>query len=622
MAPYSPSILARIRSRQGNTEFVDASGSPFSSIHTRSGSGSTDNSAGSRSKYTLFPPPDPSLEPNLPLLMAAKAVIVAKSVPNLKTPLESGDAFNSQISLVIRTPSKSETAIKEMMKKLSQQGEYKQRSVSFKIQEKLKRLISKKSVSPVISCTSDGYCVLQEATVRTQECVNLEATNDSKKIPRMHMPGQSFENAGLSAEALDPDFHSQKSGHKVIRRVKSEADFSPKISRLLGASGAGISKDSTTSLSSITSAAIGDPPTELPPTPAHRFTKKTHLKDPFVEFPQREDSLGFSTAFGESSNTERDSNLLKERLYIRTSRGDKTLSRISLATSQELSFMEDGLVVRQRCLGDDSYQDSLRGPPEDDIIDAYSTFGDENEQQSNQQPSQSRYSCSESNGQTATPDLSFSSIVHEHRGTTELESPTSSVQSSVLTTASPASSSGYPSRYPLDEPEVVEREILDDFIDSLAQRGSPVGKSRRSAPGALQSPQQYRRNTQLHEKSRIENVHMKLSDVVTKNKVLDFGSTLGLGEFVLRSLDGYLLRIGGETQKTQRQRSLLQEQKSRLASAISDAERARETLETEKKCLEIEKEEVLRHSLKLATIFRENPQLENRVFHYRGCFCT
>ncbi|KAF8422773.1 hypothetical protein BGX38DRAFT_582445 [Terfezia claveryi] len=241
----SPPSSVRANSRTFKPGALTPQNSSPTSILTRESSGTIGSmeSLGSlRSKrpspkFSLFPPPDyPSevLEASIPTLIAARASTNAKSVPNFKTTSETiahPETANVHYPMP-RAVSNPETGIKKAMDKLSHKAEYKRdRGLFFK--DTFKRLLSKKSSASLKNNSPESAKQFVEMLERGNSVVSTSTSyfEDGNGTPNT---------PGLPEEDGLPDLANIKTRQRVIRRVRSEADFSPKISRFNFASPANI----------------------------------------------------------------------------------------------------------------------------------------------------------------------------------------------------------------------------------------------------------------------------------------------------------------------------------------------------------------------------------------------
>ena len=550
-----------------------------SSINSHTSTGSTSEL---KIKYSLFPPPDPPMVDNLPLLLAARerAISNAKSVPNFRSVSEGSIASDSP---------KPNPTIKDVIK-------FKRdRSVSFKLHEKFKRFLSKKSISPlnIFSESECGVTISREDSIKTISS------------------GYSSNSAIKTDEAGPGTIHAHDISvmgvrQKVIRRIRSEADFAPKVSLMQESptpekdgDSSSIQRADKTAFSSTPS--IGDPPSELPPDPTsqiHRIQQKSSGKN-LQMFPQRDDSLRFSyaTLTNRDFPDGRGSTEYSNQHLLNTSRGVNTSSCISHAPSQQLPFVGTGLVVRDSSVCGDSFDASMDYTQENEEISTYS----DNEELL---PAHilKRHLSFESSAEGEAPDLTHSSIdshstaSQDHtEGTAETPDEPAAERSPSKVTFSVQSAS------PVELDRDVPRGILDNFIETLARTGSATPIGHRSTP---QTPP--RRipsvNSNALDPLNLMNIRREIVSTLNSENAVDISTTLRLGDLVLRSLDSYTFKVWSETQRIRNQREVLLEKKELLYQALDKAKLARAVLEEETRGLQHDNQAVLRGSLRLVNL--------------------
>lgn len=473
------------------------------------------------------------------------------------------------------------------MEKLSQQAEFKREKGGwFKPLGPIKRLISKKSVVSIIPSRSERAI---EEKVEHGPPIRSISSRCSDSEPQSK---QEIEHLDVPENDKVADLTHVKARHKVIRRIQSEADFSPKLC--------------TPKFSQPVD--IGPPPESLPPLPEittpnwQQVASSIHFQSfPAREgFPAREDSLFYSSGnTPEGTKIPGSIDVSEEEGSMENSRGIKTLSHISLQSSPELSFRESGIVHDRddssSAYNDTSYQDYPETPSPNRRVDVYSPFDPDFSDDRF-----TRYPYPESTQATDVSDRS--STQHRYSIMTGLVPPAianhayqfqgrrSVGQCRTSQTGSPLPRSR--------ESENVPRGILDTFIESLAHNGH--GSVRGDRSGA-RTP--LKTHDELEPSNELALINKTLAAALQSGDVFDYSTTVALADFLLRSLDSITCNLWHETQKVRGQRQVLNEKKERLTHAIESAKDARAMLHEEIIALEADKAEVMRRSLKLAEVY-------------------
>lgn len=537
-------------------------------------------------KFSLFPPPDyPSevVEASIPTLIAARALANAKSVPNFKVPSEAiarPDTANVSCTMP-RAVSNPEAGIKKAMNKLSQKGEYKRdRALSFK--ETLKRLLSKKSSVSLKNNSSE----LEKQSVELVQRENSLESTASSYIEGGNPANRVSNTPDIPEEDEVPDLASMKTRQKVIRRVRSEADFSPKVSKINFTSPAN----------------IGPPPVELPPTPEispyHERQISSSVSKPF---PARQDSLQYTSA-----NSDQVSG---SQVSIQSSKSHSVIisPSISINNYEESLYLDFGLATREgsddcSSNGDPFYLKARLASLKNDNgrAEVYSPFDDQYGVDSDVHKTQYPYPESIVEIQLSNPfdsPVGFSNIA----GLNAPESTRNSYHGSSRSRGkslgqSRTSQTGSPSPRSPDM-ENIPRGILDTFIENLIQNGHGNAGGRH---GGLLTPICH--NEEQGPENQLCNVYQTLACAIRDGEVLDFSTIMALADFVMGSLDAFTYDRWQKTEKVKKQRQLLKTQKERLDRAIEGAMDAEAMLKEEEMGLAEDQEEVMRRSLQLTEI--------------------
>ncbi|RPB29349.1 hypothetical protein L211DRAFT_844347 [Terfezia boudieri ATCC MYA-4762] len=589
----SPPSSVRANSRTFKPGALTPQNSSPTSILTRDSSGTIGSmeSLGSlRSKrpspkFSLFPPPDyPNevVEASIPTLIAARAPTNAKSVPNFKPPSETINPpetanVHNQMPRAVSNP---ETGIKKVMDKLSQKAENK-RDRGLSLKDTFKRLLSKKSSASLKNNSSES----EKQSVEMLKRGNSVVSTSSSYIEDGIFANGTPNTPGLPEEDGVPDLANIKTRQRVIRRVRSEADFSPKISRFNFASPAN----------------IGPPPAELPPTP--EIPPYHQQQASSRSYPARQDSLQYASANSDQAPGPQVS------IQSSTDHSVIILPHISINSCEEPPLLDSGLVIREG--NDDSSSNSdffyletrlAALENENGRAEVYTPFDDQfgvypEEQQKHLYPE----SVTE-NIQLSDPF--YSPVGFSNARLDALNSANNSYHSSSRLRGKGNMSSGQPRtsrtgspspRSP--DPENVPRGILDTFIENLIRNGH--GKAGDRGGGLLTS---IHYNEEDGPGNKLSNVRQTLAWAIGENEVLDFSTTMALADFVMGSLDAFTYDKWQKTEKVKQQRQLLKAQKERLDHAIERAKDADAMLKEEEMGLEEDQKEVMRSSLQLTDI--------------------
>ncbi|KAF8421208.1 hypothetical protein EV426DRAFT_575868 [Tirmania nivea] len=592
----SPPSSVRTDSRTFKSRTGTPQNSSPTSIITRGSSG-TIGSMGSPGflsskppspKYSLFPPPDyPSevVEASIPTLIAARAPVNAKSVPNFKMLSETfthPDTANVNCPMP-RAVSNPESGIKKAMNKLSQKAEYTKRDRGLSFKETLKRLLSKKSSASLRNKSSESG----KQSVEIVTGGNSLGSTSSSPIEDGKSTSGAANTPGLPEEDEVPELANISTLQKVIRRIRSEADFSPKVSKINFASRGD----------------IGPPPVKLPPTPeispCHERQVSSNVFNPF---PARQDSLQYASANIDPGSGS------QVTTQLSNGQGLTTLSCISINSCEELPLLDSGIAIRQGNDGSSSnsdlfYLEARLTALENDRAEVYSPFDDQFGVYPEANQIQYTYPESITEIQLSDPFYSPGGF-SDNVGLSEPETVNNCCQrgsrlhdkGNMSSGQSRTSQTGSPSpRSP--EPENVPRGILDTFIENLMRNGHGNAGDRR---GGLLAP--IRHNEEDGSENQLSKIRKTLAWAIEDGEVLDFPTTMALADFVMRSLDVFTYDRLQKTEKVKRQRQLLKAQKERLDSAIASAMDAEAMLKEEEMGLEMDQEEVMRRSLQLTEI--------------------
>lgn len=511
-------------------------------------------------------------------MIAARAPANAKSVPNFKTLSETNTRpetanFHCPMPRAVSNP---ETGIKKAMDKLSHKAEYKRdRGLSFK--DTLKRLLSKKSSASLKNNSSESG--KQDMVDRGNSFGSTPSSyiEDGKSVHR------APDTPGLPEEDKVPDLANIRTRQKVIRRVRSEADFSPKVGKIHFASPAN----------------IGPPPVRLPPTPEIPPYHEHHASSSgFKPFPARQDSLQYASGDQASGS--------QVSIQSSTEYGVTTLPHISINSCEETPLLDSGFAIREgnddsSSNGDLFYLETRLAALENENgrAEVYSPFDD----QFGVYPEahQTQYPYPESVAEIQLSDPFYSPAGSSAVGLNPLKSANNNYRSSSRLGAKGlrqprTSRTGSPSPLTPDS-ENVPRGILDTFIENLMRNGYGSAGDRRG--GLLTSSRHIEEDGP---EDKLSNVRQTLAWAIRENEVLDFSTTVALADFVMGSLDAFTYDRWQKTEKVKQQRQLLKAQKERLDHAIERAMDADAVLKEEEMGLEEDQEEVMRRSLQLTEI--------------------